>query len=409
MGARYSISGRVFNGLCSGIIEYSLLFLILSLLVGKGTYLLSLYLLGTGLILKLFVAKSDLVFPGIVRFFVFIFIMIWLWGILPNQAATWESGSALIWFVCILFGIFQVKKSILFPIGLEKILGLLLVYFVLINCSAAVLYGENVSFRSGYKGLFKNIHFLSEYAVMLAPALVYKTIYSSVKGRFVYGISLMGDIGLILASLSRPGYISAICSVLVLMPFLTPRFRLSSLSLLSMVLAVIYWGNISRFRERIDDLILNITADERAPIWRDFFLMQGDSTTLQWLFGHGLGQFVLDFHERAMFSPRLLFLSPHNFFFEVLYSHGFLGFVMVSSIFCFLYQVLVQAIKREKNDLTRHQGLVLLATLTALILHCFFTMPFFSRDFLLPLSLVTGFILLYCQDVERNYPKVTLG
>ncbi|HAZ41704.1 MAG TPA: hypothetical protein DCY52_05470, partial [Methylococcaceae bacterium] len=60
---------------------------------------------------------------------------------------------------------------------------------------------------------------------------------------------------------------------------------------------------------------------------------------------------------------------------------------------------LIRAIGRSTDGGMRLEGYVLVSTLTASLTHGIFTIPFFSRDFLLPFGLVVSLILLY---IERS-------
>ena len=392
--------GRV-PGPSTRIIEVGFLSLLLSLLFARGTFHQALDILAVGVLLKAIGGERPLTLPPTVRWLLGVIALIWLWGVAVNQGQFWQTGNSLIWLGLIGVGFFQMPPRLFSRVAWCDLRGPLLGAFVVLNGVADFFYQGALFEGRGYPGLFSNIHYLSEYVVLTAPALVLATLRGRGLLRYLYLAALMGDLVLLLASKSRPGFLAAVASALVLIPLVAPAARLWIAGGTSLILGTLYLGNIGHFSERIDDLFINLRWDERAEIWLQVFDMLISNTQAQWLFGHGLGQFLMDFHSRGVEQQFRVFLSPHNFFFEILYSHGILGLVVIFGAVLTLFGALVKALGRCTDPLHRLEGYVLVSTLTASLVHGVFTIPFFSRDFLLPFGILVSLILFYIERGRR--------
>lgn len=405
MSGPYSDGVRV-PGPSTRIIELGMLTLVLSLLFARGTFHQALDILALGVILKAIGAERPLTIPVSLRWTLVLIALIWTWGVLVNQGQFWQAGNALIWMGLLLIGALQIPPRLFSKVAWRALAGPLLVTFVVLNSVAEFFYPGSVFQGRGHPGLFSNIHYLSEYVVLTAPALVLGVLKGRGWARSLYLAALLGDLFLLLASKSRPGFLAAVASALVLIPLVAPAARLWIAGGMSLILGALYLGNVGHFSERVDDLFINLRWDERAEIWLQVFDMLIANTRTQWLMGHGLGQFLMDFHSRGIEQQFRVFLSPHNFLFEILYSHGLLGLLTIGVAVLTLLGSLVQAIGKTDAGSMRLEGYVLVSMLTASLTHGVFTIPFFSRDFLLPFGVVVSLVLLY---IERSRKAPSLG
>ncbi len=397
---------RPVPGPSTRIIEVGILSLLLSLLFARGTFHQALDILAIGVLLKSLGAERPLSIAPSARWVLGVIGVIWVWGVLVNQGQFWQTGNGLIWLGLILLGVFQMPPRLFSKVAWGDLRGPLLVTFVAINGLADFFYQGPLFDGRGYPGLFSNIHYLSEYVVLTAPALVLATLRGRGLWRYLYLLALIGDLVLLLASKSRPGFLAAVASALVLIPLVAPAARLWIAGSMSLILGTLYVGDIGHFSERVDDLFINLRWDERAEIWLQVLDMLIANSQAQWLFGHGLGQFLMDFHNRGVAQQFRVFLSPHNFLFEILYSHGILGLLLIMGAVLTLLGALVRTLGRCADGRLRLEGYVLVSTLTASLVHGVFTIPFFSRDFLLPFGIVVSLVLLY---IERARKAPSLG
>jgi O-antigen ligase len=186
-----------------------------------------------------------------------------------------------------------------------------------------------------------------------------------------------------------------VAATLVVIPFIASHLRWRILVIMAIVLGIIYYGNIANFSTRVEDLVANFSMDERWEIWLESIRLQQNSTGLQWLFGHGLGRFVYDYQVVSQLHGIKLYVGPHNFIMEILYSHGVLGLLVVTLLLGWFFCRLVVVTWREGAGIDKGLGMLLISVATAQFAHGFFTIPFFSRDYLLPFSFVLGAGFMY--------------
>ena len=378
----------------------------MSLLFARGTFHQALDILAVGVVLKAIGGERPLVIPATVRWVLGGVSVIWIWGVLINHGQFWQAGNGLIWLGLILVGVFQLPSCLFSKVAWGELRDPLLVAFVVGNGLADFFYQGPILQGRGHPGLFSNIHYLSEYVVLTTPALVLATLKGRGLRRYLYLAALTGDLFLLLASKSRPGFLAAVASALVLIPLVAPAARFWIMGCMGLILGTLYMGNIGHFSDRVDDFLTNFRRDERAEIWFQVLNMLSDNSQAQWLFGHGLGQFLMDFHSRGVEQQFRVFLSPHNFVFEILYSHGILGLLVISGAVLMLLGSLVRALGKCTDARLRLEGYVLVSTLTASLIHGVFTIPFFSRDFLLPFGMVISLVLLF---IERGRKSPSIG
>jgi hypothetical protein len=86
---------------------------------------------------------------------------------------------------------------------------------------------------------------------------------------------------------------------------------------------------------------------------------------------------------------------------EILYSHGVIGLIVVTLAYGFFIYRLARITWFDNYLPSRRIGLLLLSVAMAQWVHGFSTVPFFSRDYLLPLGFVLGAGFLYAEKSNR--------
>jgi hypothetical protein len=265
-----------------------------------------------------------------------------------------------------------------------------------------VLQAGAYSLHYAEAGLFDNIHYPALYAVLTLPVLFHfaVTIQNPWRGLFV--LALLGDTALLLKTQSRPGFLALAAAALVTLPFLSPRVRWASCAGLLGVPGVLYAAGWFGFSARMNDLAVNFFKDERFTLWRETVQLQGESAFPQWLFGHGFGGFFWNYRLVSSFYPRDDLSFPHNFFLEVLYSHGVIGLILVPAAYALFFRKLVLTITATADPSRRRIGVLLLSLNAAHLVDTFLTQPLFSRPTLFSLGLILGASLYFfrtaCHD-----------
>jgi hypothetical protein len=263
-----------------------------------------------------------------------------------------------------------------------------------------------VAYMSEFRkaGLFSNIHYLALYSVITLPILYYFAQNARAALRWVFVLSLVGDFWLLLKTQSRPGFLALLASSLVIIPFLSSRNRGLALAAILLVPGALYVADGFGFAARINDLAIHFFHEERLAIWRETLAMQSKSSWAEWWFGHGLGQFFRDYQAVSSFHQERHedYFSPHNYFLDLLYSHGIVGLILFLIAYGLFYGKLAAMVLSSRENPLRAVGILLISVTTADLVHTFLTTPFFSRHNLYPLSLIVGVGLRYFRNDPRH-------
>lgn len=112
------------------------------------------------------------------------------------------------------------------------------------------------------------------------------------------------------------------------------------------------------------------------------------------------GSSFLDYQQVSSFHSQRDFVSPHNFFLELFYSHGLFGLMLFSMLYYLWYRSMLYAVARSRSTSQHAVGVFMIGMMTAHFVFGFFTLPYFSKHNLYPLSLILGASLRYL-DVNR--------
>ncbi len=259
-------------------------------------------------------------------------------------------------------------------------------------------------FNLNSAGLLTNIHFLALFTVLTLPILVYSVSHTRHTGlRGLYLLAAIADLLLLLKTQSRPGYLALLAACLVTLPFFRPRLQGILLTGGIAGFSGFYFTDIFGFRQRVEDLVIHFSQEERNLIWSETLSLQVNSSLLEWWFGHGIGSYFSDFQPYSSFRDTNQFFSfPHNFVLDVIYSHGLVGFSLIGmAMIWFVNRLRLAVVSAESRD-DFAQGILLISVIAAHFTHAFLTVPFFSRYHLYPLALILGIGFHYLQRVEQH-------
>ncbi len=377
-----------------GLLTLGLLIFLLSLLMSRGSFTIGLVLMGLGVFLRGLYRQELFNWTRPLGAFIGLMTVWIVQGFLMASDLPYDMVVPLFGSMVVVAAILQLPPTPGSKIRWEPLLTACLVFFVTIHLSYDVFWTRWPKF--GKSALFTNIHYIAQYAVFTLPFLVMEALRTLGRVRWLMVLLILGDLWLLLESRSRPGYLSLIASVLVVLPYLGRGLRWQSLGLLVGLLGILYLCNVAHFQERINEMVLHFYEDERGEIWVETWLLQSKSTPVEWILGHGLGQFAHDYKIVSLLKRIKPYWAPHCFLFEIIYSHGLLGLLLLLLAGRLFFQQLLKAIRVSVGD-DRTMGLLLLAMATALGVDGFFTIPFWSRNFLYPMSLVVGASFLYLQ------------
>lgn len=256
-------------------------------------------------------------------------------------------------------------------------------------------------------GTTKNPHYLAIYsALFLVASAFLATNWSN--GIHRYGLRLAAAVlgFLLLNTSSRPTWIALMVAILIVVLCLRKRAKVTLVALAGVLFAALFLSDAGNFKTRMDDLIMHANTEERVTIWEDSWQMQQQSSTQQWLFGHGVEGFEHDFqpYSRYYANEGITYNSPHNAFLEVLYQFGFIGLAVVFGFMLWLYYSLFSRYFRFRQQGAHPQQMVILLLLTmetVTLVAVSITLPFFVSIHLNIIALVMG-VLYYLDRLEQR-------
>jgi O-antigen ligase len=253
-----------------------------------------------------------------------------------------------------------------------------------------------VLFYSLPHGLTSNPHYLSLQAIMVIPTTIYLFKSSDIFFRTLLVFVFIMELYLLLVSESRTAWLALVTGCIIALPFIRLKTRLLAVVILIFVPFFIYYFGILGADVRIDDLLNNITKEERVTIWSDAIAMQQDSDLFHWVFGHGLGSFVHDFqayssfHDPSYIGETIDFFSPHNFIIEILYTSGITGLILVLIGELLFVYVLLRLWWNTSFDSQKILVVLILVLFVTHFIHTFLTISFFSKQSIYFLAVFIG-------------------
>lgn len=316
--------------------------------------------------------------------------------ILAGDSLNGNFHSVLLWSLLLVFAITLLPTAI----GNQRIdHRVICAALLLISIPIQIVAELLINHKTGKAGLFSNIHMLALYSVLTLPILFYFALDTRKGLRWLFILALIGDFWLLLRTQSRPGFLALLAGSLAVAPILSPRRRLLAFGASLLVPVCLYSSGLLGFDDRIDELIRNFAKEERLAIWRETLLLQQTSAPLEWVFGHGFGQFYLDYQPYSSFHYKKEdYPSPHNFILELLYSHGAVGLILVSAAYIAIYRALLQALSNAQEPARKKLAVLFICIVTTHFVHTFLTLPIFSRPALYPFGLILGAIFRFLHD-----------
>ena len=316
-----------------------------------------------------------------------------------ENTLAFDIYDVIMWSMVAAIAVVLAPARISYNISHESVLTMLMAVFVIFHMCMNMWGPEPGDY--GYTGAFSSLHYMAQYAVIVFFLMALLAVINHNFARWVMIFALVADLILLMQTKSRPGYLALIAGISVLIMQISSRYRAMAVSSLVAMLSLIYASGLFGFSSRIDELVYRFGEEERWTIWRECLLLLQSSSLLELFLGHGLGQFFLDYQRVSSFHPQRDFVSPHNFFLELFYSHGLVGLILVTMLYCLWYRSMLSVVASSRSAPQHAVGVFMIGMMTAHFIFGFFTLPFFSIHNLYPLSLILGASLRYL-DVNRD-------
>ncbi len=254
-------------------------------------------------------------------------------------------------------------------------------------------------------GTFTNRHYLGNVSILTLPLVFYFFYNSKGLRKIIFSVAGVINVSSLIFSNCRSSWISiTLGSLFGIMLIKGGKKWIGLLILVSLVVFIL--GVNGHVRWRMEDLLGNISKEERFFLWKDSMAVLEHNTLREWTIGHGIGSVR---NIRYSIYPTLHF--PHNFFIELLYDNGILGILLIVVPVMYLFLKLL----KHADILSKQQDKAFLGCLLVVFISWFLdssvVFPFYSKSALYPFSLILGCMVawgdqLRCLDPDDACPRV---
>jgi len=263
-------------------------------------------------------------------------------------------------------------------------------------------------------GLYSNIHHFGSFASLIIPVLFYFFFIENRSwSRLVYSAAIVVAFYLLWESSSRISWLSFFSSILIAILLFLKKLKLlmglAAFTAISFVAAFV--SGFSAIKIRILDILYNWRTEERVTIWTDTLKMLGDNSVMDWLLGHGIGSFRYYFPEYNTFKQGNTVIGwnfPHNVFFQIIFENGLIGLSIILAGVALLLVGLCKGYRLLQNNSDRYLSITIFILFLINSIHCIFTLSFYHKYFLYPLSIICGIALVLLEKTGQNKPLKSL-
>jgi O-antigen ligase len=283
----------------------------------------------------------------------------------------------------------------------KKIAGWVPVFFsAVLSLTVCCQFAAHYLFHMPY-GTFTNIHYLAAFAVMALPIIYYFFWVTISWHKFLFALIAIMDADLLLHTGSRPAFLGIIVSTFFVLIFLVKgRNKWFGMIFICFILAALYLTDYANFGSRVQDLIVNLAAEERIQLWTNAWNNIKENSLLSWIFGHGIGWFPTNYTRESTFTTTLV--SPHSFFLEIVYLNGLIGFGLILGGLALLFNSIVNAARKNQNRKICLLLKCLIIVFLTWFIHCGLNYPLYSKYSQYPLAFILGSMLVFIDKTSRE-------
>jgi len=250
------------------------------------------------------------------------------------------------------------------------------------------------------QGTFTNIHQLASFCILAIPILFFFFWVTQRWYRYLFvGIGIMA-LDLVLRISSRPAFLGIFLGALLVVLFQV-RGRYKWLGVASIILAVtaVYVTNYAGIADRLKHLFATLPKEERLYMWSKAWDKIMENDFLHWVFGNGIGYFEVPLPQPV---AGIRAVSPHNFFLDLLYLNGIIGFILVFWGLSHLIGLAIRAARKNQNKNIRILANCLVVNFISWLFLCGLNFPLYSKYSLFPLALILAPMFVVIQHGSDN-------
>ncbi len=254
-------------------------------------------------------------------------------------------------------------------------------------------------------GTWSNPHYLANFAVLSLPLVFYyfRTVPSPYNILFL--LLAVVDIDPVFRNASRPAFLALmVSSLFVITFFIRSRYRWIGLLAVVGSLILLSTTNYAGFFEKLNDMIVNVSNEERVTIWKYSWTMLQDNSPLAWFVGNGIGSTKDILQKYSTAYPLYKNINfPHNFFIQILFENGLIGSVLVFGGLAHLLYLFIKLAHTAVVPSVRLFVNCMMAAFLNCLIFTGLTVGFYSKYTLYPLAFIIGTLFVMLEK-SRNGP-----
>lgn len=284
-----------------------------------------------------------------------------------------------------------------------KIFGVVLALSVVWQFAARILFGMPY-------GTWSNPHYLANFAILSLPLVFYYFRTAPNPYKILFLALLVIDIDPVFRNASRPAFLALVVSTLFVITFFTrSRYRWIGLLAICVCFLLLSITNYAGFFDKLKELIVNVSDEERVHIWRYSLEMLQDNSPAGWWVGNGIGSTYDILQGYALPDPLYeSFSFPHNFLIQILFENGIIGSVLVFGGQAYVLYMFIKLSNSAVNSPVH----LFINCMMAVYLNCLIftglTVGFYSKYTLYPLGFIIGIAFVLAENIlgHKNFRSV---
>lgn len=250
------------------------------------------------------------------------------------------------------------------------------------------------------QGTFSNIHQLAGFCILSIPTLFYFFRTTPQWHRYLFVAVGIMAFDLVLLSRSRPAFLGLVFSALIVILFLVKsRYKWFGAAAVILAVTAVYVNNYAGMASQLKWLFAGLPKEERLYMWSKAWEKIMENDLLHWIFGNGIGYFPVPLPPHVV---GIQAVSPHNFFFDLLYLNGITGFILAIAGLSLLIARVIGVAGKTQNKNRRIFAICLIVNFISWLFLCGLNFPLYSKYSIFPLAFILGPMFVVIQPTTDS-------
>jgi O-antigen ligase len=253
-------------------------------------------------------------------------------------------------------------------------------------------------------GTWSNPHYLANFSILTLPLVFFYFATLPKPYRWLSLPLFAMDIDPVFRNASRPAFLALVVSTLLVLIFFTrSRYRWIGLLSICIGLLLLVVTNYAGFYDKLTELAVSVSNEERVHIWQYAVKMLRDSSAAAWLVGNGIGSSAAVLPTYAISDPIYKdFNFPHNFVIQILFDNGIIGTLLVFGGLAWVFHLFTKLSNSAVGSPVHLFINCMLAVFLNWLIFTGLTVGFYSKYALYPLGFIIGTLFVLAEEARNG-------